>query len=45
MELITFGEAIIAAVNFIITPAWHLVVLYAIIFAIIAWKMVKEWGF
>lgn len=32
-------------INFLTQPAWHLVVVYLIIFAIVAWSMAKSWGF
>jgi len=41
----TFGNAVIAIVNFLTFPTWHLVVLYVIIFLIVIWAMVKEMGF
>jgi hypothetical protein len=38
-------DIILSVINFIEYPTWHLVVLYVILFAFIAWKMVKSWGF
>jgi len=40
-----FGEIIMAAVNFLTYPTWHLVVLYAVLLLILAWSMIKSWGF
>ena len=39
------GTALLAIINFLIFPTWHLVVLYLIIFAIVIISMVKSWGF
>lgn len=41
----TLGDTILSVINFVTQPAWHLVVLYIIIFLIIAWRMMKSWGF
>ena len=41
----SLGEAILAIINFLIYPTWHLVVVYTIIFVIIVYTMLKEWGF
>lgn len=41
----TFGDTILAIINFLTYPTWHLVVFYIILFLIIVWVMVKEWGF
>jgi len=43
--MITIGSALLAVLNFIIYPTWHLVVLYVILLLIIAWTMIKSWGF
>ena len=32
-------------INFLTYPAWHLAVIYIILFALVAWSMVKSWGF
>jgi len=39
----TIGEIILAVVNFLIYPTWHLVVLYVLIFVAIIWSMLKSW--
>ena len=39
------GETILLAVDFLTQPTWHLVVLYAILLLLIAWTMIKSWGF
>lgn len=41
----TVGDTVISIINFLTTPSWHLVVLYVILFLIVAYKMVKSWGF
>jgi len=41
----TLGIAILAVITFLSYPTWHLVVLEVIILLIIAWAMVKSWGF
>jgi len=41
----TIGISILTIINFITVPTWHLVVLYIILFALIAWSMIKSWGF
>lgn len=37
--------AILAVVNFLTFPTWHLVVLYVILLLLIAYTMIKSWGF
>lgn len=39
------GDAILAVVSFITVPTWHLVVLYVILLSLIAYTMIKSWGF
>ena len=39
------GDILITALTVLSVPAWHLVVLYIIIFLIVIWSMVKSWGF
>lgn len=39
------GDIIISVIDFITTPRWHLVVLYIILFLIVIYTMMKEWGF
>ena len=39
------GDAILAIINFLTYPTWHLVVFYLILFLIVIWSMVKSWGF
>lgn len=39
------GTAIIAIVNFLTFPTWHLVILYAILLLIVGWRMLKTFGF
>jgi hypothetical protein len=41
----TIGEIILAVINFLIHPTWHLVVLYVILLLLVAYSMLKEWGF
>jgi len=41
----TFGEVILSVVSFLTYPTWHLVVLYVILLLLIAWSMIKSWGF
>ena len=41
----TAGETVIAAINFLSYPTWHLVVLYVILLLMVAWSMYKSWGF
>ena len=43
--MISLGTTLLAIVSFITYPTWHLVVFYAIILAIIAWSIIKSWGF
>jgi hypothetical protein len=43
--MIEFGDTILTVVNFLTYPTWHLVVIYVILLALIAWSMVKSWGF
>jgi len=39
------GDVILAIINFLLNPIWHLVVLYVILFLLVAWSMLKSWGF
>lgn len=41
----TLGEIVLSIIDFLTYPTWHLVVFYAILFLIVAWRMVKSWGF
>ena len=41
----TLGSYILIALNFVIHPAWHLVVIYVILFLLVVYSMVKDWGF
>jgi len=41
----TIGVALLAVINFLAYPTWHLVVLYIILFLLVVWSMVKSWGF
>lgn len=40
----TIGDAIMAILNFLQYPTWHLVIFYVIVFAIVIYLMLKEWG-
>jgi len=42
MEL---GDGILAIINFIATPTWHLVIFYIIVLLLVVWSMLKAWGF
>ena len=39
------GDELLSLINFLSFPTWHLVALYIIILLIIAWRMIKGWGF
>jgi len=41
----TIGGVILAVISFLTFPTWHLVVLYVILLLLVAYSMVKEWGF
>jgi hypothetical protein len=41
----TVGDTILAVISFLSFPTWHLVVLYVILLLLIAWAMIKSWGF
>lgn len=41
----TLGDTILSVINFLSYPTWHLVVLYIILFSLVAYSMVKSWGF
>lgn len=43
--MIQFGDAIIAVVNFLTYPTWHLVIVYVILLLLLVWSMIKSWGF
>jgi len=43
--MIAFEDTILSIVNFLTQPTWHLVVLYVILLLIVAYSMVKSWGF
>jgi hypothetical protein len=40
-----FGDMVLAVINFLIYPTWHLVVLYVVLLLIVVWSMIKSWGF
>ncbi len=39
----TLGEVILAVVNFIVEPTWHLVVFFVILLLIVAWEFYDMW--
>jgi len=39
------GNAILSVIDFLSYPAWHLVVLYVFLFILVAYSMIKSWGF
>ncbi|MCX6718529.1 MAG: hypothetical protein NTY81_02940 [Candidatus Staskawiczbacteria bacterium] len=39
------GNIFLSVINFIEYPTWHLVVLYVILLLLIAYSMIKSWGF
>jgi hypothetical protein len=39
------GDAILAIINFLSFPTWHLVVLYVILLLLVIWSILKSWGF
>lgn len=39
------GDTIILILNFLSYPTWHLVVLYVFLFLLVAWAMIKSFGF
>lgn len=39
------GDIILAIVNFLTRPTWHLVVLYVILLLLVVWSTLKSWGF
>jgi hypothetical protein len=39
----TLGENILAIINFLEYPAWHLIALYVILLLMVAWHMYKTW--
>ncbi|MEI7424579.1 MAG: hypothetical protein WCK10_00465 [Candidatus Staskawiczbacteria bacterium] len=41
----TVGEVALIVINFLTYPTWHLVVFFIIIFIIIIYSMLKDWGF
>jgi len=41
----TLGTILQAIIDTFIQPTWHLVVFYIFLFALVAWKMIKSWGF
>jgi len=43
VSIMTFGNTILAIINFLSYPTWHLVVFYVILLAIVIFLMVKSW--
>lgn len=43
--MFSIGIAILAVLSFLSYPTWHLVVLEVILLLLIAWTMIKSWGF
>lgn len=41
----TIESSILAVIDFLTYPTWHLVVLYVVLLLIVAWYMYKSWGF
>lgn len=39
----TVGDGIIAVINFLTYPTWHLVVLFVVILLLVMWGMYKSW--
>ena len=39
----TFGDDILAVINFLSVPTWHLVVFYVILLLIVAWVFFTLW--
>jgi type II secretory pathway component PulF len=39
------GDILLAIINFIKYPAWHLVIFFVILFAIVIYSMLSDWGF
>jgi large-conductance mechanosensitive channel len=45
INTMAFGNMVLAVINFLIYPTWHLVVLYVVLLLIVVWSMLKSWGF
>ena len=43
--MIDFGSTVLAIINFLLDPIWHLVVLYVILLLLVVWSVLKSWGF
>jgi len=43
--MVIVGDAILAVVNFLVFPTWHLVILYILLLLLIAWSILKSMGF
>jgi len=41
----TTGDTILAIINFLEYPTWHLVILYVILLLLIVYSLLKQWGF
>lgn len=39
------GDTILSVLSFLSYPTWHLVVLYVLLFVLVAYSMIKSWGF
>jgi len=37
------GDTILTVINFLLNPAWHLVVFYVILLLIVAYRIFKSW--